>query len=173
MNVILVDFRAFDTFGEVVVVVIAGLSAASLVNTSVHKKNKINSLIFATTAHIVAALMLVFSLYLLLRGHNAPGGGFIGALIAVIGLSLLMFAESPSYVRERLYYSPFGIAMVGLAVSALSGVMSLLVGLPYLTGLWWKEVVPLGTPLLFDVGIYLSIIGGVMGMLLKVNEELD
>ncbi len=173
VNVILVDFRAFDTFGEVVVVVIAGLSAASLVNTSAHKKNKINSLIFATTAHIVAALMLVFSLYLLLRGHNAPGGGFIGALIAVIGLSLLMFAESPSYVRERLYYSPFGIAMVGIAVSALSGVMSLLVGLPYLTGLWWKEVVPLGTPLLFDVGIYLSIIGGVMGMLLKVNEELD
>ncbi|GAL33584.1 Na(+) H(+) antiporter subunit A [Vibrio maritimus] len=173
VNVILVDFRAFDTFGEVVVVVIAGISAVSLLNTGAHKQNRIHSLIFATTAHIVAALMLVFSLYLLLRGHNSPGGGFIGALIAVIGLSLLMFAESPRYVRERLYYSPFGIAMFGIALSALSGVVSLLFGLPYLTGLWWKEVLPLGTPLVFDVGIYLAIIGGVMGMLLHVNEELD
>lgn len=173
VNVILVDFRAFDTLGEVVVVVIAGISAASLLNTGAHKQNRIHSLIFATTAHIVAALMLVFSLYLLLRGHNSPGGGFIGALIAVIGLSLLMFAESPGYVRERLYYSPFGISMFGIALSALSGVVSLLFGLPYLTGLWWKEVLPLGTPLVFDVGIYLAIIGGVMGTLLHVNEELD
>ena len=91
VNVILVDFRAFDTLGEVVVVVIAGIAAVSLLKTRAKKQNRIQSLIFATTAHIVAALMLVFSVYLLLRGHNEPGGGFIGALIAVIGLSLLMY----------------------------------------------------------------------------------
>ncbi|WP_277393101.1 MnhB domain-containing protein, partial [Vibrio cholerae] len=53
------------------------------------------------------------------------------------------------------------------------GAMSVAVGLPFLTGLWWKEILPLGTPLLFDVGIYLAIIGGVMSMLLRVKEELD
>lgn len=173
VNVILVDFRAFDTLGEIVVVVIAGIAAVSLLKTKAKKQNRIQSLIFATTAHIVAALMLVFSFYLLLRGHNEPGGGFIGALIAVIGLSLLMFAESPRYVRSRLHVKPLFIALAGVAISLMSGVVSLFFAKPFLTGLWWKDVIPLGTPLLFDVGVYLAVIGGVMGMLLRINEELD
>jgi len=173
VNVILVDFRAFDTLGEIVVVVIAGIAAVSLLKTKAKKQNRIQSLIFATTAHIVAALMLVFSVYLLLRGHNEPGGGFIGALIAVIGLSLLMFAESPRYVRSRLHIKPLFIALAGVAISLMSGVVSLFFDKPFLTGLWWKDVIPLGTPLLFDVGVYLAVIGGVMGMLLRINEELD
>ncbi len=173
VNVILVDFRAFDTLGEIVVVVIAGIAAVSLLKTKAKKQNRIQSLIFATTAHIVAALMLVFSVYLLLRGHNEPGGGFIGALIAVIGLSLLMFAESPRYVRSRLHVKPLFIALAGVAISLMSGVVSLFFDKPFLTGLWWKDVIPLGTPLLFDVGVYLAVIGGVMGMLLRINEELD
>jgi multicomponent Na+:H+ antiporter subunit A len=173
VNVILVDFRAFDTLGEAVVVVIAGISAVSLLKVRNRRQNRIHSLIFCTTSHIVAALMLVFSLYLLLRGHNAPGGGFIGALIAVIGLSLLMFAESPKYVRERLYFAPFSIALFGILLSLIAGGVSFAFDVPFLTGLWWKDVLPLGTPLIFDVGIYLAIIGGVMGMLLHVNEELD
>lgn len=173
VNVILVDFRAFDTLGEVVVVVIAGISAISLLKTKTIPKAPFRTLIFATTAHIVAALMLVFSFYLLLRGHNSPGGGFIGALIAVIGLSLLMFAESPGYVRKRINYGPFTIAMFGVVVSLVAGALSFLFQLPFLTGLWWKDILPLGTPLVFDIGIYLAIIGGVMGMLLRLNEELD
>jgi multicomponent Na+:H+ antiporter subunit A len=173
VNVILVDFRAFDTLGEVVVVVIAGIAAVSLLKTRAKKQNRIQSLIFATTAHIVAALMLVFSVYLLLRGHNEPGGGFIGALIAVIGLSLLMFAESPKYVRSRLYFKPFFIALSGITLSLVSGALSFAFDKPFLTGLWWKDVIPLGTPLVFDVGVYLAVIGGVMGMLLRINEELE
>ncbi|EGR0418881.1 DUF4040 domain-containing protein [Vibrio cholerae] len=173
VNVILVDFRAFDTLGEVIVVVMASLVAISLLPKRTEQPQKIHSLIFATTAHIVTALMLMFSLYLLLRGHNAPGGGFIGALIAVIGFSLLLFAESPQYVRERLHFSPLNIALFGILLSFMAGAMSVAVGLPFLTGLWWKEILPLGTPLLFDVGIYLAIIGGVMSMLLRVKEELD
>ncbi|GIB80690.1 NADH dehydrogenase, putative [Vibrio cholerae] len=173
VNVILVDFRAFDTLGEVIVVVMASLVAISLLPKRTEQPQKIHSLIFATTAHIVTALMLMFSLYLLLRGHNAPGGGFIGALIAVIGFSLLLFAESPQYVRDRLHFSPLNIALFGILLSFMAGTMSVAVGLPFLTGLWWKEILPFGTPLLFDVGIYLAIIGGVMSMLLRVKEELD
>lgn len=173
VNVILVDFRAFDTLGEVVVVVIAALAAVSLLPQQTHYINRIHSLIFATTAHIVATLMLLFSFYLLLRGHNAPGGGFIGALVAVLGLSLLMLAETPNYVQRRLQFAPFNIALFGIALSLCAGVIGLLSGHAFLTGLWWKQVLPLGTPLLFDVGIYLAVIGGVMGMMLRVNQELD
>ncbi len=173
VNVILVDFRAIDTLGEVVVVVIASIAAVSLLQTHLHKRDRIHSLIFATTAHIVAALMLVFSVYLLLRGHNQPGGGFIGALIAVIGFALLMFAESPAYVRERIRFSPFAIGVFGVLLSIVAGLFGLAAGLPFLTGLWWKELLPLGTPLLFDLGIYLAIVGGVIGMMLRLNEELD
>lgn len=173
VNVILVDFRAFDTLGEVVVVVIAGLAAVSLLPKQNRYINRVQSLIFTTTAHIVATLMLVFSVYLLLRGHNAPGGGFIGALIAVLGLSLLMLAESPRYVERRIHFSPFSLALFGVALSMFAGVMGLASGQAFLTGLWWKEILPIGTPLIFDVGIYLAVIGGVMGMMLRVNEELD
>ncbi len=173
VNVILVDFRAIDTLGEMVVVVIAGIAAIHLLTFHNSKRTPIHSLIFNTTAHIVSTLMLVFSLYLLLRGHNEPGGGFIGALIAVIGFALLMFAESPKYVRERMHYSPLGIAMFGILLSFIAGLMGLAFNLPFLTGLWWKDILPLGTPLLFDVGIYFAVIGGVMGVLLHVNEVLD
>ncbi|QXO18579.1 hydrogen gas-evolving membrane-bound hydrogenase subunit E [Vibrio ostreae] len=173
VNVILVDFRALDTLGEALVVVLSGLAAVSLLSSRYGKQNRIQSLIFATTSHIVAALMLVFSLYLLLRGHNHPGGGFIGALIAVIGFSLLMFAKSPRYVRDRLHYPPFRIALFGVLLSLTAGSFSYVAGLPLLTGLWWTEPVTIGTPLMFDIGIYLAVIGGVMGMLLRINEELD
>ncbi|PSW18270.1 proton-conducting membrane transporter [Photobacterium sanctipauli] len=173
VNVILVDFRAFDTMGEAIVVVIAAIAAISLFKTTSLQKNRIQSLIFGTTAHIVAVLMMVFSLYLLLRGHNSPGGGFIGALIAVIGLTLLIFAESPQYVRERLGYKPMNIALFGVFLSLLAGVIGFAMGEPFLTGIWWKQILPLGTPLIFDVGIYLAVIGGVLEVLLRVNEELD
>ncbi|SBS33391.1 Na(+)/H(+) antiporter subunit A [Marinomonas aquimarina] len=173
VNVILVDFRAIDTLGEMIVVVIAGIAAISLLSSQNYKRAPVHSLIFTTTAQIVSTLMLVFSVYLLMRGHNEPGGGFIGALIAVIGLALLMFAKSPKYVRDRLHYSPMGIAMFGICLSFIAGLLSMAFHLPFLTGLWWKDVLPLGTPLLFDVGIYFAIIGGVMGILLRVNEVLD
>ncbi|WP_246616451.1 hydrogen gas-evolving membrane-bound hydrogenase subunit E [Thaumasiovibrio subtropicus] len=173
VNVILVDFRAFDTLGEVVVVAMAAVACLGLFTTKNRAKNRIESIIFRSTAHIVAVLMLVFSVYLLMRGHNLPGGGFIGALIAVIGFALLMLAESAGYVRERLRYSPLKIAIFGVALALLAGAISFPLGLPFMTGLWWKEILPLGTPLLFDVGVYLAVFGAVLGILLRINEELD
>ena len=130
------------------------------------------SVIFKTTAHIVIGIMLLFSLYLLFRGHNEPGGGFIGALIAVIAFALLTLAESPSYVRKRIRFSPRMIAVTGLGVSTGSGLFAALMGEVYLTGFWWKTMIPVGTPLLFDVGVYLAVTGGVLSILLDLTEEL-
>ena len=132
-----------------------------------------SSLIFRTTAHLVAALMVLFSLYLLLRGHNEAGGGFIGALVAVIAFALLMLAESPAYVRERLWVRPETLAVTGVAIALAAGALGLLAGRPFLTGLWWKDILPLGTPLLFDVGVYLAVVGSVLAVLLRLEEELS
>lgn len=132
-----------------------------------------NSLIFRSTAHVVIILMLLFSFYMLLRGHNQPGGGFIGALIAVIGFALLMLAESTDYVRERLHYPPLSIAACGLGLALLSGLVGLFSGQAFLTGIWWKDILPLGTPVVFDVGVYLATLGGVLSILLRMDEVFD
>jgi multicomponent Na+:H+ antiporter subunit A len=132
-----------------------------------------NSIIFRTASHIVSGLMLLFSIYLFFRGHNHPGGGFIGALIAVIAFGLLMLSESPEYVRKQIKQTPLFMSLIGVICLLTAAVLPLFFGLPLLTGLWWKEILPLGTPLLFDLGVYLAVIGGVLGILLKVDEELS
>ncbi|WP_208599560.1 MnhB domain-containing protein [Desulfospira joergensenii] len=131
------------------------------------------SVIFRTTAHIVIGIMLLFSLYLLFRGHNEPGGGFIGALIAVIALAVLVLAESGEYVRQRIRFSPELIAVTGVGISLTSGLLALFRDQAFLTGIWWKTILPLGTPLLFDIGVYLAVTGAVLSILLHLVEELS
>lgn len=132
-----------------------------------------NSIIFRTATHIVTSLMLLFSLYLLWRGHNNSGGGFIGALVAVIAYALLVFAESPAYVRKRLVLKPRNIAVLGLSLIMISGFIGLLVGQSFLAGIWIKDVLPIGTPVLFDIGVYLGVLGSILAILLRLNEVLD
>lgn len=132
-----------------------------------------NSIIFKVMSHIVAGLMLIFSVFLLFRGHNEPGGGFIAALIAVTAFSLLMLAESPTYVRTRIQYKPMTIAVFGAITMIVPGLLSAAYGLPYLTGLWWKDIVAIGTPLFFDIGVYLAIIGSVLTVLLRLDQDFD
>lgn len=129
-----------------------------------------NSIIFRTSAHIVTGVMLIFSVYLLLRGHNSPGGGFIAGLIAVIAFALLMLAESPDYVRARLVYPPAAFAGIGVVISLTVGILPLVLGQAFLSGIW---IANLGTPLLFDIGVYLAVFGSVLMILLNVEEELS
>lgn len=131
-----------------------------------------NSLILSTVARLVVAFMLVFSLFLLLRGHDDPGGGFLGGLVAAIGFILYAVAEGTQAMREALGASPRGIAFVGLAVSLFAGLLGLGSGAPFLTSRWVEfGGVKLGTPILFDVGVYLVVVGGVLAMVLALEEE--
>lgn len=132
-----------------------------------------NSIIFKIMSHIVAGLMLIFSVFLLFRGHNEPGGGFIGALIAVIAFSLLMLAESPDYVRKRIKYSPMSIAVIGAIFTIIPSMVSLFFNKPFLTSIWWKDIIPVGTPIVFDIGVYLAIIGAVLAILLRLDQGFD
>ena len=134
------------------------------------------SLILGTATRLLVPLMLVFSLYLLWRGHNEPGGGFVGGLIAAIGFALYALGRGTAALREALRVDPRSIAMVGLAMAVAAGLLAALTGDAFLTGLWWRPTIgdgylPLGTPLLFDVGVYLVVVGGVLTLLLALEED--
>ena len=132
-----------------------------------------SSLILSTVARLVVALMLMFSVFLLLRGHDDPGGGFLGGLVAAIGLILYVLAEGTRALRDALHVDPRSIAFVGLATALLSGVAGLASGQPFFTALWISiGGVKLGTPVLFDVGVYLVVLGGVLAMVLALEEEV-
>lgn len=124
-------------------------------------------------------LMLLFSLFLLWRGHNEPGGGFIGGLVAAAGLVVFGLSDGPKSMRQILRTDPRNITLFGLLLAVVAGLMPLLGGLDYLTGLWvfigatpTDKGLALGTPLIFDIGVYLAVVGGVVGMVIAIEESL-
>jgi multicomponent Na+:H+ antiporter subunit B len=138
-----------------------------------------NSLILRTVSRLLIALMFLFSLFLLLRGHNEPGGGFLGGLVASAGLVLLSMAEGPGAVRAGLRADPSRVALVGLGLAILAGLVAAFASLPFLTGLWTfvgaepaTKGLALGTPLLFDVGVYLVVVGAVAALVLVLEEAV-
>lgn len=138
-----------------------------------------NSLIFSTISRLLVGLMLLFSLFLLWRGHNEPGGGFIGGLVAASALIVHGLAEGPAVMRRLLRVDPRTLVLVGLLIAVASGLLPLLGNEAFLTGLWvfigataTDKGLALGTPLLFDIGVYLVVVGGVAGMVIAMEEEL-
>ncbi len=138
-----------------------------------------NSLIFRTISRFLVGLMLLFSIFLLLRGHNEPGGGFIGGLVAAAGIVVYGLADGPAAVRKILRIDPRAIAMIGLLMALIAGLIAAFASTPFLTGLWTfigatpgDKGLALGTPLIFDIGVYLVVIGGVLGMVIALEEEI-
>lgn len=137
-----------------------------------------NTLILRTIVPLLTGLMVIYSIVVLLAGHNDPGGGFIGGLIAASAFALYGIACGVAPVRRALYFHPVSIAAFGMLLSALSGVISLYKGVPFLTGLWWfpeiaKGVeVPLSTPLMFDIGVWLVVVGSLVTIALALEEKV-
>lgn len=121
------------------------------------------SLILATATRLLLPLMLLFSIFLLIRGHNEPGGGFVGGLVAGAAFTLYAAVYGVSQAQNALRIDPKLLIGAGLLVAVISGLLSLTLGLPLMTGLWYQQPLPVigkvGTPLLFDVGVYLVVIG--------------
>ncbi|KQV43543.1 MULTISPECIES: Na+/H+ antiporter subunit B [unclassified Rhizobium] len=137
-----------------------------------------NSLILRTIAPVLVSLMVLFSIFVLLRGHNEPGGGFIGGLIAVAALSIYGIAFGVGAVRRALRFHPATIAGAGLMLATLSGLVSALFGAPFMTGLWVTPVIfgteiPLATVMSFDIGVYLVVVGAIGAVALSLEEEED
>jgi multicomponent Na+:H+ antiporter subunit B len=136
------------------------------------------SLILRTASRFLVPLMLVFSVFLLLRGHNLPGGGFSGGLVAAGAFVLYAIAHGAQAAREALRVDPQVVFGSGLLLAAGSGIVGMAFTGSFLTGVWWgsfdfgKEVhIGIGTPLLFDVGVYLTSVGAAVIIVFALMEE--
>lgn len=133
------------------------------------------SLILTRAIRLILPLMLLFSVFILLRGHNEPGGGFIGGLVAAAAYALYGFASDPAEVRASLVVSPRPLIGLGLLLAVGSALLSFFTGQPFMTGLWYENEIPvigkLGTPLLFDVGVYLVVVGITLLIVFSLQEE--
>lgn len=133
------------------------------------------SLILRTTARLLLPLLLLCSVFVLLRGHNEPGGGFIGGLLAAGGFALYMLAWGRAAMLEVLRLDPRTLTGVGLVLALAAAVLPLLGGHSFFTGLWLPLSVPgvgkLSSVLLFDVGVYLVVIGTTLVMIDVLGPE--
>ena len=134
------------------------------------------TVIFRSIAPFLTSLMVLFSIFVLLRGHNEPGGGFIGGLIAASALAIYGIACGVAPVRRAIYFHPMGISAFGLFLSATAGVLSVFPGVPYMTGLWvyphlFGVEIALSSVLVFDVGVYLVVVGAISSIALALEER--
>jgi len=130
-----------------------------------------NSLILRTSSRLVLPAAMIFSIYILLRGHNEPGGGFIGGLIAAAGIAVHALPRGRESLLRTLRVSPKTLIGAGLVLALLSGLPALLLGTAYLTHQWPFPALGLGTTLVFDVGVYLCVVGSVLTFLAYYLES--
>ena len=135
------------------------------------------SLILSTATRLLLPLFLLFSIFILLRGHNEPGGGFVGGLIAAAAFALHAIAYDVEKTRTLLAIDTRSLIVLGLLLAMSSGMVSLFMGEPFFTGQWvrisfWSMgELDLGTPLFFDIGVYLTVIGVTLTIILSLAEE--
>ncbi len=135
-----------------------------------------SSSILRTAARVLMPLLVLFAVFLLMRGHNDPGGGFVAGLVIAVAFVLLMFADGVAVARRSLPVSPWHLLGSGLLVALTAGLMPVFAGRPFLTALWthlgperWDVLV--GTPLLFDIGVCFVVVGVVLTMTFSLVED--
>jgi multicomponent Na+:H+ antiporter subunit B len=138
-----------------------------------------NSIILIAGTRILVALLLVFSIFMLLRGHNEPGGGFIGGLLGATGFVIYAIARGSEAAREALRLEPETIAAAGLGIALLGGLGAALTGDGFFTGQWLfiggtegGKGLPISTVLVFDIGVYLVVFGAILSLVFAMEEEI-
>jgi len=178
VNVILVDFRAFDTLGETTVIAIAAVLARSLLRT---RGGDVRAgepqpahFAFLVSGRMLSWLLFGASLVILWRGHDQPGGGFVGGLVAALAFALLALAYGVDRAERALRFNPLSLVGAGMLCALVSGLPGLAAGRPYLTHLWWEPggwLPKLGTTMIFDLGVYLVVLGAVLTFLFGLQRE--
>jgi multicomponent Na+:H+ antiporter subunit B len=135
------------------------------------------SLILVTISKTLLPLLILFSVFVLLRGHYLPGGGFIGGLIAAIAFVLHAFANGLRQTRKLLRIHPGFLIPIGLSIAVLSALAPILItGDPLMTGLWYgKDIAILGkigSALFFDTGVYLVVVGVCLTIIFTISESV-
>jgi multicomponent K+:H+ antiporter subunit A len=185
VNVILVDFRGFDTMVEVSVLVVAGLAVKALLRGLRLKapgtgpgglpwSSQSHPLLLAILARLMLPLTMLVAVFVFLRGHNLPGGGFIASLIVSVALLLQYVASGVLWTESRIRLNYRALAGLGLLVAAATGLGSLAFGYPFLTSAFGHFHLPLigeielSTAMLFDLGV----LGAVVGTTLTIVSHL-
>lgn len=203
VNVILVDFRGFDTFGEITVLGIVALTVYALLRrfrpapesiplprqqqeqdgdaTSENHHEALlptgAMMLPAVLVRLLLPLAMLVSLFFLLRGHNAPGGGFVGGLILATAVILQYLVGGTVWVESRLRIHPLYWIAVGLLAAAAAGISAAVGGTPFLTSQAWHGALPgigelhLSSVLLFDLGVYMLVVGATVLMLVAIAHQ--
>ena len=183
VNVILVDFRGFDTYGEIIVLGIAALVIYALTEALLSgpvrarllnrlpdqpRAGDMHPMMMVVLTRVLMPVALMVGFYIFLRGHNEPGGGFIAGLIVSIAVVMQYMASGFSWTSARLRYPYHGIIGAGVLIAGLTGIGSWFVGKPFLTSDFTYVRIPpfekfeLATAALFDLGVFLAVVGAVM-----------
>jgi multicomponent K+:H+ antiporter subunit A len=179
VNVILVDFRGFDTYGEITVIAIAALGIAALLSGLRLPARSADSdgrpfapsfspMLLSRLTRLLLPLALTVSVFIFLRGHNEPGGGFVAGLVTAVALVLQYFGSGGAFARPRLPLNGRVIAAAGLLVAGATGAGAFAFGRPFLTSAHGYVQLPLigdvhlASAIAFDLGVYLTVVGGVM-----------
>ncbi|EFH12434.1 monovalent cation/H+ antiporter subunit A [Teichococcus cervicalis] len=193
VNVILVDFRSFDTFGEVVVLGVVALTVFALLRRFRPAKESIGVpeqrsgqlqedahgwlLVPAAIMRLMFPLVGLVAIYLLFRGHDLPGGGFAGGLMLAIAILLQYMAGGTRWVEDHLRVHPLRWMSAGMLLASFTGFAAMLVGQPFLTSyfayadLGWLGKLPLASAMLFDIGIFALVFGATVLMLIAIAHQ--
>jgi multicomponent Na+:H+ antiporter subunit B len=135
-----------------------------------------NSVILTTATRYLMPMLLLLSAFLLFRGHNLPGGGFIGGLVAAATFVLHSFAFGVAETRKLLRINPLILIGLGLLTALGSGLIGFFKANPFMTGQWGTlfighaEGLHIGTPVIFDIGVYLVVVGATLTIILALAE---
>lgn len=197
VNVILVDFRGFDTLFEIMVLGIATFAIFSMVKLRMEpgpasaRVNdmtgaarlipypKSNDVILKTITKIAAAIITIFSFHLFLAGHNSPGGGFVGALMASAALILLAVSFGTDLLSRVLAVNFRMVTATGLLIAIATAAGSFIFGAPFLSHTFGHFYLPilgdteLATAVLFDLGVFLAVTGVTMNMILTIGGDRE
>lgn len=191
VNVTLVDFRGFDTFGEITVLGIAALTIFALLQPAARgaagqrlrkwvaampRSPERHPMMFAVAARLLLPLSCMVGLYIFLRGHNEPGGGFIAGLVISIAMLMQYMASGFEWTDARRKIDEHLLIGVGVTMAALTGLGSLVFGAPLFTSAFGHFHLPLvgdfelATAMLFDIGVGMTVIGAVMLALAELSH---
>jgi multicomponent K+:H+ antiporter subunit A len=183
VNVILVDFRGYDTYGEIIVLGIAALLIYALTETLLGgpvrarllnrkpdqpRAGDMHPTMMVVLTRVIMPLVMLIGFYIFLRGHNEPGGGFISGLVVSIGVVMQYMASGFSWTTARVRYPYHGVIGAGVLIAGLTGIGSWFVAKPFLTTDFTYVRIPpfnefeLATAVLFDLGVFLAVVGAVM-----------
>jgi multicomponent K+:H+ antiporter subunit A len=192
VNTIIVDFRGYDTFGEIIVLGIAALVIFALTEALLlggpandrlmawspeqKRAGDRHPLMLVVAARLMLPIVMMVGAYIFLRGHNLPGGGFVAGLVVAIAFLMQYMASGFAWTAARQKYDYHAIVGWGVVIAGLAGVGAWLFGLPFLTSgytyvtIWPLEQFELATAAIFDLGVFLTVLGAVMLALASLSR---